>query len=94
MYSTQRLRWLSSSYGSTLATKLDGAQCKAGRLVKDETVQSGRYCVTTERVVQSSQSCSARQSSLKGMVVSETFNGKNVKRKVAPTGQISRRDKS
>ncbi|RZS04313.1 hypothetical protein BHM03_00034635 [Ensete ventricosum] len=42
-------------YSSTLVTKLDGAQGKAGRLVKDETVQSGRCCVTTERVVQSSQ---------------------------------------
>ncbi|RRT47017.1 hypothetical protein B296_00011268 [Ensete ventricosum] len=55
MCSAQRLGWLSSSYGSTLATKLDDAQGKVGRLVKDETVQSGRYCVTTERVVQSSQ---------------------------------------
>ncbi|RWV92983.1 hypothetical protein GW17_00044595 [Ensete ventricosum] len=55
MRSTERLGWLSSSYSSTLATKLDGAQGKAGRLVKDRTVQSGRCCVTTERVVQSSQ---------------------------------------
>ncbi|RWW13031.1 hypothetical protein GW17_00023279 [Ensete ventricosum] len=39
-------------------------------------------------------SCSARRSSPKGMVVSETSSGKNVKRKVAPIGQISRRDKS
>ncbi|RWW16529.1 hypothetical protein GW17_00019590 [Ensete ventricosum] len=38
-------------------------------------------------------SCSARRSSPKGMVVSETSSGKNVKRKVAPTGPISRRDK-
>ncbi|RRT36844.1 hypothetical protein B296_00050764 [Ensete ventricosum] len=29
----------------------------------------------------------------KGMVVSETFSGKNVKRKVAPTRPISKRDK-
>ncbi|RWW50788.1 hypothetical protein BHE74_00042918 [Ensete ventricosum] len=108
-----------------LATKLDGAQGKAGRLVKDETVHSGRCCVMTERVVQSSQStlldlkgtvgtvlakghdlasafagaeqgtsCSARRSSPKGMVVSETSSGKYVKRKVAPIGQVSRRDKS
>ncbi|RZS00649.1 hypothetical protein BHM03_00030374 [Ensete ventricosum] len=55
MCSAQRLGWLSSSYGSTLATKLDGAQGKAGRLVKDETVQSGRGCVMTERVVQGSE---------------------------------------
>ncbi|RZR99080.1 hypothetical protein BHM03_00028563 [Ensete ventricosum] len=41
-----------------------------------------------------STSCSARRSSPKGMVVSETSSGKNVKRKVAPIGQISRRDKS
>ncbi|RWW42916.1 hypothetical protein BHE74_00051480 [Ensete ventricosum] len=93
MRSTERLGWLSSSYSSTLATKLDGAQGKAGRLVKDRTVQSGRCCVTTERVVQSSQSCSARRNNPKGMVVSETSSGKYVKRKVAPTGQISRRDK-
>ncbi|RRT37738.1 hypothetical protein B296_00035162 [Ensete ventricosum] len=39
-------------------------------------------------------SCSARRSSPKGMVISGTSNEKNVKRKVAPTGQISRRDKS
>ncbi|RRT45459.1 hypothetical protein B296_00029967 [Ensete ventricosum] len=39
-------------------------------------------------------SCSARRSSPKGMVVSETFSGKNAKREVAPIGQISRRDKS
>ncbi|RRT44000.1 hypothetical protein B296_00048211 [Ensete ventricosum] len=39
-------------------------------------------------------SCSARLSSPKGMVVSETSSGKNVKRKVAPAGQISKRDKS
>ncbi|RZS16102.1 hypothetical protein BHM03_00048064 [Ensete ventricosum] len=39
-------------------------------------------------------SCSTSRSSPKGMVVSETSNGKYVKRKVAPTGQISRRDKS
>ncbi|RWV85836.1 hypothetical protein GW17_00052339 [Ensete ventricosum] len=39
-------------------------------------------------------SCSARQSSLKGMVVSETSSEKNAKRKVAPTGQICRRDRS
>ncbi|RZR72207.1 hypothetical protein BHM03_00011165 [Ensete ventricosum] len=39
-------------------------------------------------------SCSARRSSPKGMVVSETSSGKNVKRKIAPIGQISRRDKS
>ncbi|RRT54087.1 hypothetical protein B296_00043389 [Ensete ventricosum] len=39
-------------------------------------------------------SCSARRSSSMGMVVSETSSGKYVKRKVAPTGQISRRDKS
>ncbi|RWV94355.1 hypothetical protein GW17_00043115 [Ensete ventricosum] len=38
-------------------------------------------------------SCSARRSSLKGMVVFETSSGKNAKRKVTPTGQISRRDK-
>ncbi|RWV98278.1 hypothetical protein GW17_00038884 [Ensete ventricosum] len=53
MHSAERLGWLSSSYDSTLATKLDGAQGKARRLVKDETVQSGRCCVMTERVVQS-----------------------------------------
>ncbi|RWV98561.1 hypothetical protein GW17_00038584 [Ensete ventricosum] len=49
MCSAQRLGWLSSSYSSTLATKLDGAQGKAGRLVKDEIGQSGR-CVTQEWV--------------------------------------------
>ncbi|RWW83112.1 hypothetical protein BHE74_00008396 [Ensete ventricosum] len=37
---------------------------------------------------------STRRSSPKGMVVSETSSGKYVKRKVAPAGQISRRDKS
>ncbi|RZS23854.1 hypothetical protein BHM03_00056854 [Ensete ventricosum] len=103
MCSAQKLGWLSSSYSSTLATKLDDVQGKSGRLEKDETVQSGRCCVTTEKVVQSSQSTlldpegcsgdcigeesqsskclcwsrtrhkfSARRSSLKGMVVSET----------------------
>ncbi|RZS22732.1 hypothetical protein BHM03_00055551 [Ensete ventricosum] len=41
-----------------------------------------------------SQSCLARRSSPKGMVVSDTSSGKNAKRKVAPTGQISKRDKS
>ncbi|RRT41260.1 hypothetical protein B296_00035899 [Ensete ventricosum] len=56
MRSAQRLGWWSSSYGSTLATKLDGVQGKVGHLVIDETVRSGRCCVTTERVVQSSQS--------------------------------------
>ncbi|RZR89244.1 hypothetical protein BHM03_00016936 [Ensete ventricosum] len=113
MHSAQRLGWLSSRYSSTLATKLDGAQGKAGRLVKDETVQSERCCVLTERVVQSSRrcgewltqrirysckglytddgvfvailSCSARRSSPKGIVVSETSSGKSVKRKVTPT---------
>ncbi|RWW16184.1 hypothetical protein GW17_00019942 [Ensete ventricosum] len=55
MRSTQRLGWWSSSYGSTLATKLDGAQGKVGRLVIDKTVQSVRCCVMTERVMQSSQ---------------------------------------
>ncbi|RWW00089.1 hypothetical protein GW17_00036964 [Ensete ventricosum] len=44
MHSVQRLGWLSLSYSSTLATKLDGAQGKAGRLAKDETMQSGRCC--------------------------------------------------
>ncbi|RRT34837.1 hypothetical protein B296_00056128 [Ensete ventricosum] len=39
-------------------------------------------------------SCSARRSNLKGMVVSETSNGKNAKWKVAPIGQISMRGKS
>ncbi|RRT31402.1 hypothetical protein B296_00056876 [Ensete ventricosum] len=39
-------------------------------------------------------SCSARWSSPKGMVVSKTFSGKYVKRKVALIGQMSRRDKS
>ncbi|RWW77154.1 hypothetical protein BHE74_00014705 [Ensete ventricosum] len=39
-------------------------------------------------------SCSARRSSPKGTVVFETSNGKNVKRKVASTGQISKKDKS
>ncbi|RRT74345.1 hypothetical protein B296_00020598 [Ensete ventricosum] len=39
-------------------------------------------------------SCSARRSSPKGMVVSETSSGKNVKRKVTLIGRISRRDKS
>ncbi|RZS15155.1 hypothetical protein BHM03_00046939 [Ensete ventricosum] len=39
-------------------------------------------------------SCSVRRSSPKGMVVSKTSSGKNAKRKVAPTGQISKRDKS
>ncbi|RRT37658.1 hypothetical protein B296_00049216, partial [Ensete ventricosum] len=39
-------------------------------------------------------SCSARRSNPKEMVVSEASSGKNVKRKVAPTGQISKRDKS
>ncbi|RWV94659.1 hypothetical protein GW17_00042783 [Ensete ventricosum] len=43
--------------------------------------------------VEQGTSCSTRQSSPKGMVVSETSYGKNVKRKVAPIGQISRRDK-
>ncbi|RWW76965.1 hypothetical protein BHE74_00014909 [Ensete ventricosum] len=38
--------------------------------------------------------CSAKRSNPKGMVVSETSSGKNAKRKVAPTGQISKRDKS
>ncbi|RRT55612.1 hypothetical protein B296_00017088 [Ensete ventricosum] len=62
MCSTQRLGWLSSSYSSTLATKLDGAGGKARRLVKDEIMQSGRCCVMTERVVQSLQrrSCPVR----------------------------------
>ncbi|RRT36986.1 hypothetical protein B296_00030520 [Ensete ventricosum] len=32
MRNAQRLGWLSSSYGSTLATKLHGAQGKAGAL--------------------------------------------------------------
>ncbi|RRT47413.1 hypothetical protein B296_00002510 [Ensete ventricosum] len=40
------------------------------------------------------KSCSARRSSPKAMVVSKTSSGKYVKRKVAPTGQISRKDKS
>ncbi|RRT31839.1 hypothetical protein B296_00046982 [Ensete ventricosum] len=38
--------------------------------------------------------CSARRGSPEGMVVSETSSGKKLKRKVAPTGQISRRNKS
>ncbi|RWW05890.1 hypothetical protein BHE74_00009018 [Ensete ventricosum] len=38
-------------------------------------------------------SCSAKRKSPKGMV-SETSSGKNAKRKVAPTRQISRRDRS
>ncbi|RRT37081.1 hypothetical protein B296_00048090 [Ensete ventricosum] len=47
-----------------------------------------------ERIrVEQGTSCSARRSSPKGMLVSETSSGKYVKRKVAPTGQISRRDK-
>ncbi|RWV83221.1 hypothetical protein GW17_00055201 [Ensete ventricosum] len=40
------------------------------------------------------RSFSVRRSSPKGIVVSETSSGKNTKRKVAPTRQISRRDKS
>ncbi|RWV97390.1 hypothetical protein GW17_00039825 [Ensete ventricosum] len=44
--------------------------------------------------VEQGTSCSARRSSSKGMLVSETSSGKYVKRKVAPTGQISKRDKS
>ncbi|RZS02798.1 hypothetical protein BHM03_00032883, partial [Ensete ventricosum] len=39
-------------YGMSETSEAKG---KAGRLVKDETVQSGRCCVMTERVVQSSQ---------------------------------------
>ncbi|RZR89205.1 hypothetical protein BHM03_00016895 [Ensete ventricosum] len=38
-------------------------------------------------------SCSARRSSPKGMVVSETSSGKYVKRKVAPVGQHGAKDK-
>ncbi|RRT50136.1 hypothetical protein B296_00034310 [Ensete ventricosum] len=53
-------------------------------------MQSGMCCVTTERVVQSSQS---KTEESKGMMVSETSKGKDTK-KVALTGQISRRDKS
>ncbi|RWW04771.1 hypothetical protein GW17_00031985 [Ensete ventricosum] len=69
MCSAQRLRWLSSSYSSTLVTKLDGAQGNAGRLVKDETVQSGRCCVMIERVVQSSQRCDPRvEAGLRGVI--------------------------
>ncbi|RZS01991.1 hypothetical protein BHM03_00031951 [Ensete ventricosum] len=37
-----------------------GQASNAGRLVKDETVQSGRCCVMIERVVQSSQRCDPR----------------------------------
>ncbi|RWV80041.1 hypothetical protein GW17_00058739 [Ensete ventricosum] len=77
MRSAQRLGWLSSSYGSTLATKLDGAQGKAGLLVKDETVQSGRCCVMIERVVQTSQS-SARCWTLKGAVETVLAKGHNL----------------
>ncbi|RWW87379.1 hypothetical protein BHE74_00003799 [Ensete ventricosum] len=39
-------------------------------------------------------SCSARRSNPKGIMVSETSSRKNAKRKVAPIGQISRRDRS
>ncbi|RZS25514.1 hypothetical protein BHM03_00058732, partial [Ensete ventricosum] len=38
--------------------------------------------------------CSARRSNPKGIMVSETSSRKNAKRKVAPIGQISRRDRS
>ncbi|RZS15936.1 hypothetical protein BHM03_00047849 [Ensete ventricosum] len=153
MRSTQRLGWWSSSYGLTLATKLDGAQGKAGQVrgianSKDSELMQwlihGRRSVRGHPKVRSElsamehqnflfnikgyihrqlkctlldpegcsgdcigegpqsskyicggrTSCSARRSSPKGMVVSETSSGKNVKRKVAPIGQISRRDKS
>ncbi|RWV91956.1 hypothetical protein GW17_00045717 [Ensete ventricosum] len=42
MRSVQRLRWLSSSYGSTLTTKLDGAQEVRGIAnLKDSILMQG-----------------------------------------------------
>ncbi|RRT73544.1 hypothetical protein B296_00010524 [Ensete ventricosum] len=59
-----------------------------------ETVLAkGRNLASAFAGAEKGTSCSARRSSLKGMVVSETSSGKYVKRKVAPAGQISRRDK-
>ncbi|RZS14046.1 hypothetical protein BHM03_00045700, partial [Ensete ventricosum] len=76
MYSAQRLGWLSSSFSSTLATKLDSAQGKVRRLVKDETVQSGRYCwciveivLVGDRGPRSRQWCT-NPSEMKALVVS------------------------
>ncbi|RWW01501.1 hypothetical protein GW17_00035453 [Ensete ventricosum] len=116
MRSAQRLGWLCSSYGSTLATKLDGAQGKRGAWSKMRPCKVGgvrqlpkelckahkvgtalvksRNLASAFAGAEQGTCCSARRSSPKGMVVSETSNGKNVKRKVAPTGQISRGDKS
>ncbi|RRT48622.1 hypothetical protein B296_00030248, partial [Ensete ventricosum] len=74
----QRLGWLSSSYGLTLATKLDGAQVGT-------VLAMGRNLASAFAGAEQDISCSARRSSLKGIVVSETSSGKNTKRKVAPT---------
>ncbi|RZS14183.1 hypothetical protein BHM03_00045840 [Ensete ventricosum] len=76
MCSAQRLGWLNKSYGSTLATKLDGAQGKVGRLVKDETVQNGRYCVTTERVKQSSQTVRGIANSKDSVLIQGLVHGR------------------
>ncbi|RRT51221.1 hypothetical protein B296_00018731 [Ensete ventricosum] len=84
MRSVQRLGWLSSSYGLTLATKLDVGTVLA----------KSRNLARAFAGAEQGTSCSARRSSLKGMVVSETSSGKNAKRKVALIGQISRRDKA
>ncbi|RRT38743.1 hypothetical protein B296_00047936 [Ensete ventricosum] len=62
--------------------------------ILETVLAKGRNLASAFAGAEQGTSCSARRSSPKGMVVSETSSGENVKRKVAPTGQISRRDKS
>ncbi|RRT34058.1 hypothetical protein B296_00049911 [Ensete ventricosum] len=62
--------------------------------ILETVLAKGRNLAGAFAGVEQGTSCSARRGSPKGMVVSETSSGKYVKRKVAPTGQISRSDKS
>ncbi|RWW64651.1 hypothetical protein BHE74_00028092 [Ensete ventricosum] len=93
-----RIRTFSSTWKGYVRRRLKCAtssvRCYTLKGAVGTVLAKGRNLASAFTGAKQSTSCSARRSSPKGMVVSETSSEKNVKRKVAPTGQISRRDKS
>ncbi|RWV96806.1 hypothetical protein GW17_00040457 [Ensete ventricosum] len=85
-----RFAYILCTASSRLAfsTLLDLEGCN-GDCIGEESQSSKCICGAEQGT-----SCSARRSSPKGIVVFETSSGKNAKRKVAPTGHISMRDRS
>ncbi|RRT57773.1 hypothetical protein B296_00016920 [Ensete ventricosum] len=77
-----------------LKCAISSAHCYTLKGAVEIVLAKGRNLASAFAGAEQGTSCSARRSSPKGMMVSETSSRKNTKRKVAPTGQISKRDKS